>query len=145
MRAVVQRVKEGSVSVDGDIVGEIGQGLVVLLGVGQDDDEEVARKLADKIVKLRIFADEASKFNLSALDVSAEILIVSQFTLYADTRKGRRPSFTDAASPELAERLVDRFAEFVRAYGLRVQTGKFQAHMLVKIFNDGPVTIWLDV
>lgn len=145
MRAVVQRVIEGSVTVDGDLIGEIGRGLVVLLGVGKNDDEETARKLADKIVTLRIFADEASKFNLSALDVSAEILIVSQFTLYADTKKGRRPSFVEAAPPELAERLVDRFAEFVRSYGLRVQTGRFQAHMLVKIFNDGPVTICLDL
>ena len=145
MRAVLQRVTQASVTVDGDIVGEIGKGLVVLLGIGQNDDEEVARKLADKIVRLRVFADEASKFNLSALDSSAEILIVSQFTLYADTRKGRRPSFTEAASPELAERLVDQFAEFMRSYGLKVQTGRFQAHMLVKILNDGPVTICLEM
>lgn len=145
MRAVLQRVTQASVTVDGATVGEIGKGLVVLLGVGHGDDEGVARKLAEKIATLRIFADDASKFNLSALDVSAEMLIVSQFTLYADTRKGRRPSFTEAAPPELAEPLVERFAEFMRSYGLRVETGKFQAHMLVKIFNDGPVTICLEV
>lgn len=145
MRAVIQRVREASVTVDEAVIGEIGQGLVVLLGIGKDDNEEVARKLAEKIVTLRVFADEASKFNRSLLDVGGEMLVVSQFTLYADTRKGRRPSFTEAAPPGLAEQLVARFVEFVRAYGVKVATGKFQAHMLVRIFNDGPVTICLEI
>ena len=144
MRAVLQRVTEAFVTVDGETVGSIGQGLVVLLGIGKDDTEEVGKKLADKIATLRIFADDASKFNLSALDVSAEILVVSQFTLYADTRKGRRPSFVEAAPPDSAARLVDQFVEFLKSYGLRVATGRFQAHMLVKILNNGPVTIWLE-
>ncbi|MBI2954561.1 MAG: D-tyrosyl-tRNA(Tyr) deacylase [Chloroflexi bacterium] len=144
MRAVVQRVTHASVSVDGSTIGEIGKGLVVLLGVGKGDDEATAQKLADKVAMLRIFADEAGKFNLSAVDVSAEVLVVSQFTLYADTRKGRRPSFVEAAPPEAAERLVSRFVGLVANHGLRVQTGKFQAHMLVEIHNDGPVTICLD-
>ncbi len=145
MRAILQRVTEASVSVNGVIVGEIGNGLVLLLGVGQGDSEDTARKLADKVATLRIFADEASKFNLSALDVQAEMLVVSQFTLYADTRKGRRPSFIEAAPPDVAERLVDVFADCLRDRGFKVATGQFQAHMLVKIFNDGPVTISLEV
>lgn len=144
MRAVLQRVSEASVSVDGRVVGQIGPGLVVLLGVGHGDTDLDARKLADKIVTLRIFADSASKFNLSCLDVGGEVLVVSQFTLYADTRKGRRPSFTEAAPADLAATLVDSFAEAVRQYGLKVESGVFQAHMLVRIFNDGPVTIWLE-
>lgn len=135
---------EASVSVEGKVVGKIGAGLVVLLGVGQRDTEVEARKLADKTVTLRIFADSASKFNLSCLDVGGEVLVVSQFTLYADTRKGRRPSFVEAAPSEVAEQLVDKFVESVRQHGLRVETGVFQAHMLVSIVNDGPVTIWLE-
>lgn len=145
MRAIIQRVREASVTVDETVISKIGQGLVVLLGIGKDDNEDVARKLAEKIVTLRVFADEASKFNRSLLDVRGEMLVVSQFTLYADTRKGRRPSFTEAAPPELAEQLVARFVEFVGAYGVKVATGKFQAHMLVRIFNDGPVTICLEI
>jgi len=144
MRAVVQRVKEASVSVEGEVVGEIGPGLVVLLGVREGDTEAEAAYLAQKIANLRIFPDRAGKFNLSALDVGGEVLVVSQFTLYADTRKGRRPSFVDAAPPEVAEPLVERFVELLRQTGLRVETGQFQAMMLVKIFNDGPVTIILE-
>jgi len=144
MRAVVQRVKEASVSVEGEVVGEIGPGLVVLLGVREGDTEAEAAYLAQKIANLRIFPDQAGKFNLSALDVGGKILVVSQFTLYADTRKGRRPSFVDAAPPEVAEPLVESFVELLRQTGLRVETGQFQAMMLVKIFNDGPVTIILE-
>lgn len=144
MRAVVQRVSEASVTVEDRIVGSIGRGLVVLLGVGRQDGEAEAAALARKIADLRIFADEAGKFNLSALETGAEILVVSQFTLYADTRKGRRPSFIEAAPPEEAKVLVDYFAGQVREVGLPVATGIFQAHMLVKIFNDGPVTIVMD-
>lgn len=131
--------------VDGATIGKIGAGWLVLLGVGHDDDEEVARKLADKVVRLRMFSDAEGKFNLSALDVGAELLIVSQFTLYADTSRGRRPSFVDAAEPSRAEGLVARFAELSREYGLRVQTGQFGAHMEVSLTNDGPVTIWLEM
>lgn len=144
MRAVIQRVREASVSVDDTIIGAIGAGLVILVGVAQDDSEKDAQFLAQKIATLRIFEDSAGKFNLSALDVGASALVVSQFTLYADTRGGRRPSFIDAARPEIAEPLVDRFAARLREQGLKVETGKFQARMLVKILNDGPVTIILD-
>jgi D-tyrosyl-tRNA(Tyr) deacylase len=144
MRAVIQRVSEASVSVDGEVVGQIGPGLVVLLGVGHGDTEEEAKKLAEKVATLRIFADSASKFNLSCLDVAGEVLVVSQFTLYADTRKGRRPSFTGAAAPDLAARLVDVFVEAIRQQGLKVETGVFQAQMLVRIANDGPVTICVE-
>ncbi len=144
MRAVIQRVREASVSVDNTIIGAIGAGLVILIGVAQDDSEKDAQFLAQKIATLRIFEDSAGKFNLSALDVGASALVVSQFTLYADTRGGRRPSFIDAARPEIAEPLVDRFAARLREQGLKVETGKFQARMLVKILNDGPVTILLD-
>ena len=143
MKALVQRVTEASVMVDSELVGEIGPGLVVLVGVAQGDTERDALYLADKVVNLRIFADEASKFNLSALDIGGEILIVSQFTLLADTRKGRRPSFEEAAPPEQAEALVDFFIARVRDTGLKVETGRFQQHMLVEIHNDGPVTIAL--
>jgi len=143
LKALVQRVTEASVMVDSELVGEIGPGLVVLVGVAQGDTERDALYLADKVVNLRIFADEASKFNLSALDIGGEILIVSQFTLLADTRKGRRPSFEEAAPPEQAEALVDFFIARVRDTGLKVETGRFQQHMLVEIHNDGPVTIAL--
>jgi len=144
MRALLQRVKSGKVSVDGRTTAEIGHGLVILLGIGQGDDEEQARWLAEKIATLRIFEDEAGKFNRSLLDVGGAALVVSQFTLYADTAKGRRPSFTDAASPEVAAPLVERFAALLSAQGVPAQTGVFGAHMLVEIENDGPITIWLE-
>jgi D-aminoacyl-tRNA deacylase len=144
MKALVQRVARASVSVNGNIVGQIGQGLVVLLGVAQGDSKEDARYLANKVVNLRIFADETSHFALSALEIAGEILIISQFTLLADSRKGRRPSFTEAAPPDLARELYELFVEQVRFTGLKVETGLFQEHMLVEIYNDGPVTISLE-
>lgn len=144
MRVVLQRVTSGKVSVGGRTVGAIGAGLVLLVGVGQNDTPSEAELLAQKIANLRIFSDEEGKFNLAALDVKAEILIVSQFTLFADCRKGRRPSFVDAARPELAEPLIELFAEHLRSLGFKVATGQFQAEMLVEILNSGPVTIWLD-
>jgi len=144
MRALLQRVKSGKVIVDDQPVASIGHGLVVLLGIGHGDTEEQARFLAEKIATLRIFEDEDSKFNRSILDVGGSAIVVSQFTLYADTHKGRRPSFTEAALPEVAAPLVERFAELLRAQGVPTQTGVFGAHMLVEIQNDGPVTIWLE-
>ena len=144
MRAVVQRVIAGSVSIGSNEVGKIEAGLVVLLGVGQQDSEEDAGYLAEKIVNLRIFEDENGKMNLSLLDMGGELLTVSQFTLYADCRNGRRPSFTMAAPPEEAVRLYEKFVEEVKKKGVRVATGVFQEHMLVNIANDGPVTILLD-
>lgn len=144
MRALVQRVSEASVSVAGEIVGRIGPGLVVLLGVSKHDSDEDASYIVGKAVNLRIFADDQERFNRSALDIGAELLIVSQFTLYGDTRKGRRPSFTEAAPPEQAEAAFNRVVEMFRESGLTVQTGIFQAHMMVSIQNDGPVTIMLD-
>ncbi len=143
MKALVQRVSQASVSVNDKIVGRIGSGLVVFLGVAQGDTKEDAVYLANKVINLRIFADESSKFSLSALDTKADILIVSQFTLLADTRKGRRPDFTAAAPPDLAKELYEFFVEQVRTTGLKVETGIFQEHMLVEIHNDGPVTILL--
>ena len=145
MRAVVQRVKRGVVSVDGETVGSVDTGLVVLIGVTYQDTEAEAGKLAQKIAHLRIFEDDAGKMNLSALDVGAGVLVVSQFTLYADCRRGRRPSFTKAAPPEVAEPLIEHFVDKLREAGLaRVETGVFRAYMLVEIHNDGPVTIILD-
>ncbi len=144
MKAVIQRVTQASVSTGGEVVGKVGRGLVVLLGVAQGDTEAEARFLADKIASLRIFSDEAGKFNLSVLDVGGGILVISQFTLLADTRKGRRPSFVEAAPPEIAESLVERCSGFLRDQGLTVETGRFGAHMLVDLINDGPVTIVLD-
>lgn len=144
MKALLQRVTRASVSIDSEVVGKIEKGLVVLLGVADGDTEKDARYLAQKIVSLRIFADEEGKFNLSALDISGELLLISQFTLLADTRKGRRPSFVGAAPPAQAEALFDYFVEQVRATGLKVATGRFQAYMQVEIHNDGPVTIMLD-
>ncbi|HHH40682.1 MAG TPA: D-tyrosyl-tRNA(Tyr) deacylase [Chloroflexi bacterium] len=144
MRAVVQRVSRASVTVDGQVVGAIGRGVVVLLGVTHNDGEAEAAWLARKIAGLRIFEDEAGKMNASLLDVGGEALVVSQFTLYGDARKGRRPSFTRAAPPEIAAPLVDRFAELLRQAGVPVQTGRFGAHMLDEIHHDGPVTILLD-
>ncbi|MBN2549548.1 MAG: D-tyrosyl-tRNA(Tyr) deacylase [Anaerolineales bacterium] len=144
MRVVLQRVSFGRVSVAGQPIAEIGPGAVILLGVGPEDGEEQARYLAEKIANLRIFEDEQGKINRSLLEVSGSAIVVSQFTLYADTHKGRRPSFTDAASPELARPLVERFADLLRAQGVPTQTGEFGAHMLVEIVNDGPVTIWME-
>ncbi len=144
MRALVQRVSRASVSVDGQVVGQIGQGLLVLLGVGQDDSEAQVKTLADKIVYLRIFGDNEGKMNRSLLDIGGEVLVVSQFTLYADTRRGRRPSFTDAAPPSLAEPLVERFKAAIAAYGLTVADSIFGAMMQVELVNSGPVTILLD-
>lgn len=144
MRAILQRVTSGKVTVEGNITGQIGAGYVVLLGVGANDTEAEVELLTNKIANLRVFADGEGKFNLSALDVKAEMLVVSQFTLFADCRKGRRPSFTDAARPELAVPLYEKFVERLRAMGFKVETGVFQADMLVEIHNSGPVTIWLD-
>jgi D-tyrosyl-tRNA(Tyr) deacylase len=144
MRAVLQRVAQGKVTVAGRTIGEIKAGLVILLGVGAGDTETEVELLANKVANLRIFADAESKFNLSAFDVGAEMLVISQFTLYADCRKGRRPSFTDAARPEVAAPLLESFVARLRAMGFTVATGEFQAEMLVEIHNSGPVTIWLD-
>ena len=144
MRVLLQRVSHASVTVDGQIISQIGKGLLILLGVGQGDGEPQAEFLAEKVANLRIFEDEAGKSNLSVLDVKGEAIVVSQFTLYADTRKGRRPSFTDAALPEVAEPLVQRFIELLQAHGVPTQTGKFGAHMEVEIHNNGPVTVWLE-
>ena len=144
MRALIQRVSQASVSVQGNVVAAIEQGLVALVGVARGDSEADARYLAEKTANLRVFPDESGKFNLSTLDISGEVLVVSQFTLVASTRKGRRPSFTEAAPPEEAEPLVDTFAKFLRSAGLKVKTGRFQQHMLVEIHNDGPVTIFID-
>ncbi len=144
MRVVVQRVRQAQVSVDGKPVAAIGPGVVVLVGVTHTDTPEEARWLAQKVAGLRIFEDAEGKMNLGLLDVGGEALVVSQFTLYADARKGRRPSFGEAAPPEIAEPLVQRFAEELAAAGVPVQTGVFGAHMLVEIHNDGPVTILLD-
>ena len=144
MRALIQRVSSGKVSVDDRTIAQIGGGLVILLGVGHGDGEEQALYLAEKIANLRIFEDDQGKTNLSVLDVGGEAIVVSQFTLYADTRKGRRPSFIYAADPDVAAPLVERFAELLRGQGVPTQTGQFGAHMLVEIDNDGPVTIWLE-
>ena len=144
MRALIQRVARASVSVDDVEVGRTGKGLAVLLGISKEDGEEDARYLAERVVNLRIFPDEDNRFNRSALDTGAELLVVSQFTLYADTRRGRRPDFTQAAQPEEAERLYERVAELFRESGLRVEMGRFREHMLVDIQNDGPVTIMID-
>lgn len=144
MRAVVQRVIRGSVTVEGNVIAKTGPGLVILLGVGPEDTDEKAAALAKKIALLRIFEDEQGKINKSVIDTGGSAIVVSQFTLYADTRKGNRPSFINAAAPDLARPLVDRFAEHLREQGVPTQTGEFGAHMLVEIMNDGPVTIWLE-
>ena len=144
MRAVVQRAESGSVTVNGDVVAAIGKGYVVFLGIEQSDTEAEAAYLARKIADLRIFEDDAGKMNLAIGEVSGEVLAVSQFTLCADVRRGRRPSFTEAARPEHAQPLYVRFCDLLREEGIRVATGIFQAHMAVSIVNDGPVTLWLD-
>ena len=144
MRALVQRVTNASVAVGPEEVGRIGPGLVVLLGIAQGDAEPDADYLTEKLVNLRIFADAQGKFNLSALETTAELLVVSQFTLYAETRRGRRPSFTQAAGPDEAQRLYQYVVEACRKSGLRVAAGRFQEHMLVSLENDGPVTLMLD-
>ena len=144
MRACVQRVSEANVVVDGQTVGEIGRGLLVLLGVAAGDTDAQAQMLADKVSGLRIFEDEAGKMNLALADVGGAMLVVSQFTLLGDCRKGRRPSFINAASPELAERLYELFVSEVLAKGIAVATGKFRASMQVSLVNDGPVTLLLD-
>ncbi len=144
MRAVVQRVSRCSVTVDGRLVGEIGAGLLVLLGVGKTDNEAAADYLADKVLGLRIFEDEAEKMNLSVLDKRGDVLVVSQFTLYGDVRRGKRPSFDNAARPEDARRLYEYFGAKIKASGLRCETGEFQAMMDVELVNEGPVTILVD-
>ncbi len=144
MKVVIQRVTRASVKVDGEVIGEIGAGLVVFVGVAQGDTAEDIEYLVEKTINLRIFSDAGGKFNLSALDVKGELLLVSQFTLLASTRKGRRPGFTDAAPPDQAEALFNQFVAQARVSGLKVATGKFQAYMQVEIHNDGPVTIIID-
>jgi len=144
VRALLQRTTGARVRVGAELVGEIGPGLVVLLGVGPDDDETTAAALARRVTELRIFDDDAGRTNLSLAGVGGAVLVVSQFTLYADTRRGRRPGFTGAAPPDLAERLYLRFAEALRALGVTVATGRFGAVMAVELVNDGPFTIWLD-
>ena len=144
MRALLQRVSHASVSVDEQEIASIGPGLLILLGVGHDDGEEQVQFLVNKTADLRIFEDQDGKSNLSILDTGGEALVVSQFTLYADSRKGRRPSFINAALPEVAGPLIDRFVELLVARGVPTKKGEFGAHMLVEIHNDGPVTIWLE-
>jgi D-tyrosyl-tRNA(Tyr) deacylase len=144
MRAVIQRCSSGSVTVDGDLIGQVGRGLVVLLGVAGGDTQADLDYLVEKIVGLRIFEDAAGKMNLSLQEVQGEMLVVSQFTLLADTRKGRRPSFLEAAQPEIAEQFYQQFVALVRALGITVATGKFRAEMQVALVNEGPVTIVLD-
>ncbi len=144
MKALLQRVTAASVSISGNEVGRIGRGLVVFIGVAAGDSQRDVDYLVQKTVNLRIFSDRSGKFNLSALDIGGELLLVSQFTLLADTRKGRRPSFTDAAPPDKAEKLFDEFVRQARVTGLKIETGRFQQYMQVEIHNDGPVTIMLD-
>ena len=144
MRAVIQRVNYGRVTIDGRVTADIGKGLVILLGIGPGDDEEKSAALAKKIAQLRIMEDGQGKMNLSILDTGGSAVVVSQFTLYADTRRGNRPSFTDAAPPQTASPLVDHFVAQLRALGIPTQTGEFGAHMLVALENDGPVTIWIE-
>ena len=143
MKAVLQRVTHAAVVVEGETIGSIGMGLLVLLGVGRDDNEEDARYITRKIADLRIFSDADGKFNLALADVGGSVLLVSQFTLYADSRRGRRPSFTDAAPPDLAQALVERCAQLLHEAGVTVEMGRFGAHMEVSLLNDGPVTIIL--
>jgi D-aminoacyl-tRNA deacylase len=144
MRACVQRVSEAHVTVGGVETGRIGRGLVVLLGIGHEDGAAEVAWLAEKIVGLRVFEDDAGKMNRSLAEVGGAMLVISQFTLYGDCRRGRRPSFTDAAPPELAEKLYEKFVAVARQGGVEVATGQFREHMLVSLVNDGPVTLWID-
>jgi D-aminoacyl-tRNA deacylase len=144
MRALLQRVTRASVAVDGRTVGEIRHGLLILLGIGHGDGEFQIKTMTEKIVHLRIFEDDEGKMNRSLLDIGGQALVVSQFTLYADARKGRRPGYTDAAPPALAEPLVERFKVAVESFGVKVVGGVFGAYMQVELLNDGPVTLWLD-
>jgi D-tyrosyl-tRNA(Tyr) deacylase len=144
MRACLQRVSEAHVTVDGTETGRIGRGLVVLLGVGPNDGDAEVRWLAEKIVGLRVFEDDAGKMNRSLAEVGGAMLVISQFTLYGDCRRGRRPSFTGAAPPELAERLYEAFVDVARGSGIEIATGRFREHMMVSLVNDGPVTLWID-
>ena len=144
MKALLQRVSKASVSIDNEVVGRIGHGLVVFLGISSKDTDRDAHYLAEKTVNLRIFPDSEGRFNLSIIDTLGELLVVSQFTLLADTKKGRRPSFTEAAPPAEAEALYEQFLSLLRSSGLKVEGGRFQQYMLVEIHNDGPVTILLD-
>lgn len=145
MRALVQRISKGSVEVDNRVVAkEIGNGLMIFLGVGHEDDQKNADSLAKKIANLRIFGDDDGKMNLSIQEIKGQAIVVSQFTLYADTKKGNRPSFINAAEPNSANNLVDYFADQLRSYGIPTQQGEFAAHMKVSLVNDGPVTIWLE-
>jgi D-aminoacyl-tRNA deacylase len=145
MRALIQRVSSASVAVDGDVVGEIGEGLVVLLGVGDEDGSKEARKLADKLSRLRVFDGDDGRMDRSLLDLGASALCISQFTLYGDTRRGLRPSFTAAADPERAERIYEEFCRELEARGVHVERGRFGARMSVALVNDGPVTLMLEV
>ncbi|MSQ41116.1 MAG: D-tyrosyl-tRNA(Tyr) deacylase [Dehalococcoidia bacterium] len=144
MRLLLQRVAQAAVRGDQGLIAEIGPGLVVFVAIREGDNEEDARYVADKALRLRIFPDAEQRFNLSALDVGAQVLIVSQFTLYADTRKGRRPSFSEAAPPDVARAMFQQVVDLFQESGLTVATGRFQEHMVVEVHNDGPVTIWLD-
>jgi D-tyrosyl-tRNA(Tyr) deacylase len=144
MRAIVQRVKESAVSVDGEVISNIGNGLLVFIGIAQEDRSSDAEYLAEKISNLRIFEDDAGKMNRSLLEVGGQMLVVSQFTLLGDCRKGRRPSFVQAAPPETADRLYEYFSDSVRKKGIIVQTGRFRAMMAVSLINDGPVTLILE-
>ena len=144
MRAIIQRVKEARVEVEGEVAGRIGEGMLILLGAGKDDSEEDAEYLAEKILTLRIFEDSEGKMNLSVTDTGGEVLVVSQFTLYGDCRKGRRPSFDKAAPPELAESLYELFVRELKERGVKVETGRFRAMMDVHLVNSGPVTLMLD-
>lgn len=144
MKAVLQRVQQSSVTVDGEVVSSIHQGLLILLGIEQEDTSENVLLLCKKIANLRIFEDDRQKMNLSVLDVQGEVLVISQFTLMANTQKGNRPSFVKAAPPEIAQPLIAQFCSELRSYGIPVKEGVFGAHMMVSLVNDGPVTIWLE-
>lgn len=144
IRAVVQRVSRAGVTVDGELIGSIGKGIAVLLGVGLEDTDKDSAYLAEKILNLRIFEDENGKMNISLLDIKGELLIISQFTLYGDCRNGKRPSYDKAARPEVAELIYEKFVNQCKNYGIKVETGRFQAMMKVEIHNEGPVTLMLD-